>query len=1062
MRLDLYNFDQKMSSCILKRGKDYYHKNAVIQLQQIKDGVYHADVIGNDCYHVEIILNQKEELVSASCSCPYHYDAYCKHEVAVLYTLRHAFSTGKIQYSRYQSSTAVSTLIADYHNQYETEAEMSYLEQPIRLVPELHYGNDDTITAELKIGNNRMYIIKDISQLQQNFEEKNIVRYGKNLEFRHSYTLLTEKEQELLQFLNMLLPKRNPYSYYYAENRRKVKIPPAMMADFFLLLGESAIVDGETIAICQENPPFSLKIKQEKYDFKKKYILKTDETYHFLGNAKQICFYNPEQKKIYIASTDFSMTVGRLLEVLMREPYQQLYIFDKDMPAFYSTVLQPISAYLPIQGMELLEEFAPPEIQSQLYLDALEEDTICGRLEFVYDTMHFAAFEEKKKRVCNLQKEMRAEHDVLQYFTYHPEDSHHPLLLTGEAEIYRLITEGIPLLSKEIELYASDRFQRITVRPPVRPTVGIRPDNHLLELDIHAEGYDQEELLELLSAYRKGQKYHRLRDGSFAVLTDSGISAFSELAEGLNLTNKEILQQQMQVPQYRMLYLDSLQSQPNGIRLQRSSAFCEAVQKYHAMTEQETEAVLPPALLPILRPYQKQGFCWMHAIAAYGFGGILADDMGLGKTLQAIALMCSEKQTASTDEHRMHLVVCPSSLTLNWKSEIEKFAPDLKTAIVIGIAATRKQLLQHATDYDVLVTSYSLLARDIAFYQDLSFDLHFLDEAQYIKNHTTQAAKAVKGISSRIRFALTGTPVENTLAELWSIFDFIMPKYLFNYNKFKSTYETPIVKKKDTAAVKSLQKVVAPFILRRMKKDVLTELPEKTETVLLSEMEEPQDKLYAATVLQTKQMLAANNDSNSGENKLRILAMLTRLRQICCDPSLVYDTYQDGSAKLEQCMELVESCVHAGHKLLLFSQFTSMLDIIAERLRQQQISFFLLTGATKASSRMEMVNTFNQDDTSVFLISLKAGGTGLNLTGADIVIHYDPWWNLSAEQQATDRVYRIGQKKNVQIYKLIAKGTIEEKIQQMQEKKAELAQLAIAGDADLLKMSAEDIATLLE
>ena len=289
-----------------------------------------------------------------------------------------------------------------------------------------------------------------------------------------------------------------------------------------------------------------------------------------------------------------------------------------------------------------------------------------------------------------------------------------------------------------------------------------------------------------------------------------------------------------------------------------------------------------------------------------------------------------------------------------------------------------------------------------------------------------------------------------------------MPKYLFGYSKFKTTYETPIVKKKETAAIKSLQKVVAPFILRRMKKDVLAELPEKTETVLLSEMEEPQDKLYTATVLQTKQMLATSTNHNSGEGKLRILAMLTRLRQICCDPSLVYDTYQDGSAKLEQCMELVESCVHAGHKLLLFSQFTSMLHIIAERLRQQQISFFLLTGATKTSSRMEMVNTFNQDDTDVFLISLKAGGTGLNLIGADIVIHYDPWWNLSAEQQATDRVYRIGQKKNVQIYKLIAKGTIEEKIQQMQEKKAELAQLAVSGDADLLKMSAEDIIALLE
>lgn len=1062
MHLDLYNFDRKMSSCILKRGKNYYNKNAVVQLQQAKDGVYHADVIGGDRYHVEIILNQEAEILSASCSCPYHYDAYCKHEVAVLYMLRYTFSTGKMQYSRYQSSSAVSALIADYHNQYETEAEMTYMEQPIHLVPELHYSNTGSITAELKIGSNRMYIVKDITQLQQNFEEKNVVRYGKNLEFRHSYAILTEKEQELLQFLNMILPRRNPYSYYYTENRRKVEIPSAMLADFFLLLGESVVLDGETVAICHENPPLSLKIEEKQYDSRKKYTLMSDEKNYFLGIAKQICFYNPEQAKIYIATTDFSMAVGRLLETLLREPHQQLHIFDKDMPAFYSTVLQPISPYLPIQGMELLEDFAPPEIRSQLYLDVLEEDVICGKLEFVYDTMHFTAFEEKNKRICNLQKEMRAEHGVLQYFTYHPDDPHHPLLLTGEAEIYRLITEGIPLLSKEMELYASDRFQRITVRPPVRPTIGIRPDNNLLELDIHAEGYDQEELLELLSAYRRGQKYHRLRDGSFTILTESGIGAFSELAEGLNLTNKEILQQQMQVPQYRMLYLDSLQSQPDGIRIQRNSEFREAVQKYRTMTEQDAETVLPPALLPILRPYQKQGFCWMHAIAAYGFGGILADDMGLGKTLQAIALICSEKQAAPVGEHRLSLVVCPSSLTLNWKSEIEKFAPDLKTAVIIGVAAARKQLLQNAADYDVLITSYSLLARDIVLYQDLSFNLQFLDEAQSIKNHTTQAAKAVKGISSRIRFALTGTPVENTLAELWSIFDFIMPKYLFGYSKFKTTYETPIVKKKETAAIKSLQKVVAPFILRRMKKDVLAELPEKTETVLLSEMEEPQDKLYTATVLQTKQMLATSTNHNSGEGKLRILAMLTRLRQICCDPSLVYDTYQDGSAKLEQCMELVESCVHAGHKLLLFSQFTSMLHIIAERLRQQQISFFLLTGATKTSSRMEMVNTFNQDDTDVFLISLKAGGTGLNLIGADIVIHYDPWWNLSAEQQATDRVYRIGQKKNVQIYKLIAKGTIEEKIQQMQEKKAELAQLAVSGDADLLKMSAEDIIALLE
>jgi len=301
------------------------------------------------------------------------------------------------------------------------------------------------------------------------------------------------------------------------------------------------------------------------------------------------------------------------------------------------------------------------------------------------------------------------------------------------------------------------------------------------------------------------------------------------------------------------------------------------------------------------------------------------------------------------------------------------------------------------------------------------------------------------------------------LAELWSIYDYIMPGYLFNYNHFKKNYESPIVKSNDEEAVRSLKRLCTPFILRRMKKDVLKELPEKTETIVYSMMEEEQKKLYTANLLKMKKDLAEKMAQSTGENKLEVLAMLTKLRQLCCDPSLVYDDYKGGSAKLETCLELLENCINSGHKILLFSQFTSMLALIENKLNERNISYYKLTGSTKSDERIKLVNKFNQNNTSVFLISLKAGGTGLNLVGADIVIHYDPWWNISAQNQATDRVHRIGQKNSVQVFKIIAKNTIEEKILKLQETKAELADMIVKdGDGSITKMSIQELSNIFD
>ena len=412
-------------------------------------------------------------------------------------------------------------------------------------------------------------------------------------------------------------------------------------------------------------------------------------------------------------------------------------------------------------------------------------------------------------------------------------------------------------------------------------------------------------------------------------------------------------------------------------------------------------------------------------------------------------------------------MVCPSSLSLNWQNEAEKFTGELQTLVINGTLAERKRKIAEIENYDLVITSYDLLKRDIELYKNKNYKFRFMiaDEAQYLKNSNTQNAKSIKKISEDTRYALTGTPIENSLAELWSIFDYIMPGYLFSYKKFKTLYETPIVKENNTQALNKLKMLIEPFILRRTKAEVLTELPEKTVTVLNNEMEEEQKNLYVSYLAEAREEVAEEINLNGIEKShIKILAVLTRLRQICCHPSLFIKDYIDGSSKLNQCMEIVEDAVKAGHKILLFSGYTSMFPIIEKELQKLNIKYFKLTGATKVDERIDLVDEFNENpNIKVFLISLKAGGTGLNLTGADMVIHYDPWWNLSTENQATDRAYRIGQKNNVQVYKLITKNSIEEKIYELQQKKAELIDNMLSTKTSFINtLSKEDIMRLFE
>ena len=471
------------------------------------------------------------------------------------------------------------------------------------------------------------------------------------------------------------------------------------------------------------------------------------------------------------------------------------------------------------------------------------------------------------------------------------------------------------------------------------------------------------------------------------------------------------------------------------------------------------EPVIPSEVSDILRGYQKDGMAWLSQLSYLGFGGILADDMGLGKTLQVIAYIHGIKPEKPT------LIVAPSALTYNWLSEINKFTPNAKTIIVDGAKEDREKLIQTIGEYEFVITSYPLLRRDIAHYKEFEFSYCFIDEAQHIKNPKTMNARSVKKINAEHKFALTGTPIENSLLELWSIFDFVMPGYLYSAHEFRNRYEMPLVKDGDKMTADSFRARIKPFMLRRMKSDVLNELPEKIENTMYAELTGEQKKMYTSYLALAKNQTLALL-CEGGQGKMRILTLLMRLRQICCHPTLFDENYDKDSGKLDLLMELVTNAVESGHRILVFSQFTSMLSIIRESLKNVGIDSFYLDGKTPSYERAELSDRFNGGENNVFLISLKAGGVGLNLTGADTVIHYDPWWNPAIEDQATDRAHRIGQKNIVEVIKLVAKDTIEEKIIQLQEDKREIINSVMSDNSlninNISKLTNEEILDLFK
>jgi SNF2 family DNA or RNA helicase len=731
---------------------------------------------------------------------------------------------------------------------------------------------------------------------------------------------------------------------------------------------------------------------------------------------------------------------------------------DKElMGKFCSAVLPQISKYAKVKNdLKVSEKLNVMPLSSIIYLDCNSQGHLYASVAFSYGDIEINPFRKSSKDdtvVRNILDETKV---LVAIENSGFKKTSVKYNMTDEDKIFEFLTSGVSNLTSICEVNISDDFKKINIKYPRSMTMGIKLESNLIGIEIGKLEFDPSDLKDILASYKRKKKYFRLKDGSFLNIDNEYFNTLQRLVEDLNVTESDLEKGLIELPKYRSLYLDSLIKNNAWIQVDKSQNFREMIRSINE--SDDLDFLIPENLKSIMRSYQHTGFKWLKSLSKYSLGGILADDMGLGKTLQVISLV------ASDDSNKPSIVVCPTSLVYNWKSEIERFSPEISTLIVAGTSTERCDLISTINEYNLILTSYDLIKRDIEFYDNYDFKYCILDEAQYIKNSTTQNAKAVKLLKSQVCFALTGTPIENSLADLWSIFDFIMPGYLYSYKEFRDKYEIPIVKDEDVSMLQRLNKQISPFILRRLKKDVLKELPDKIETLTFAQMEETQRKLYEAELLKLNNEFK-NEIKEKGYEKsqIKILSMLTRLRQICCDPTLCYDNYDGGSAKLDLCMEIIKNSIENNHKILIFSQFTSMLRIIEKELIFNNIAYYMLTGATKSMERLDLANRFNIDSTQVFLISLKAGGTGLNLTGADVVIHFDPWWNISAQNQATDRTHRIGQNNKVQVFKLIAKNTIEEKIEKLQQNKKDLADTVIKkGEVLINSLTKNEIDSLFQ
>lgn len=1035
-------------------------------------------VVTGDRENYNAVINfsfDKKMLYNFKCDCPAakNYKGACKHVLASIIYVSKVIEYKQVlpivdDISKLKkdniTSPNIKKLIQDNIKQSVMhEKPSSSFGLNISLVPELALY-DKSINLKFKIHSqsSNQYVIKNLGEFFDALKENAFYEYGKSLKFFHNIDAFDEFSIELI---NWLLVNKDALN----DDNRSFNLSQNVFDSFFDLItqkGSSTYIvkanNLENIYIIPQNPKLVLEVQEydDYYTIMPPFIKE-----YFIGSNKMLISLKDDE--YMLCDKDFTNRCSNFISEISNNPYENI-ISKGDIGTFLSIVMPRFKdyIYLDVDKYESLKKYSAPELKCELYFDKTDNGNISLYINYVYENMQYSFYPNKEKDFSmprDFIEEVKIENIIANYFDF-SRAKDNLLLLSSEEKQFELITIGMPILNEMAIIYTTEKFKTVKIHTnnKLKLNVGISLDS--ININIESEYNNIDELAAIYKSFLLKKRYHKLSNGAFVDLQESTIVEFADFAYKLGISPADIKNKSIELPVYRSVFIDETLKQTKSLRFERDKDFKQIVRDMRNISDSELE--VPQTLNKTLRTYQKNGFRWLKTLVSHGFGGILADDMGLGKTIQVLAVLLSEKEDFNQGlktKKPLSIVVCPSSLVLNWVEEARKFTPQLNVLAITGNAAIRQELIVNINNYDLVVTSYDLIKRDIKSYLKVQFDYIIADEAQYMKNHTTQNARSVKALRAKSKIALTGTPIENYLSELWSIFDFLMPGYLYNYASFKKRFESKIVLENDIAASNQLKNIIAPFVLRRVKKDVLKELPEKTESVLYANMDAPQRKLYDAFLSNARKKFdALSKDQNA--TTIQMLALLTRLRQICCDPKLLNTEayYNIESAKKLLCMDIIQSSIESGHRILLFSNFTSMIDIFANILNSMGIEYLTIVGSTPANKRLSIVQKFNNSNIPIMLISLKAGGTGLNLTGADTVIHYDPWWNLSAQNQATDRAYRIGQKRAVQVYRLIMKGTIEEEILRLQNQKAAVAD-DILDNSELMlsKLNKEELMALL-
>lgn len=948
----------------------------------------------------------------------------------------------------------------------------------IKLVPIFLYNDTDKkLKVEFKIGNEQLTKINNLPDFFERMLNREKYKYNNVLEFIHEENAFKEQSRPLLKFLLKyaeIIKYANDVNNNYAHYGRIFNVNNVVLSNtgldelFEILKGKTVEFETKTgerkIQLIDE--PIDIKFILEKSD-ESTYCLTPNidvygydifygknYSYFLIDNKMHKCLPKVENRNL------------ELLEVYKKNYTQSIIFNENNLRNFFAIVVPKIKDNFEIKNIdkEQIEKYMPKDLYVKIYLDYNEKGYIIADVKFCYGNVEFNPI---KNVNLEITRNAIQENEVLDTFVqtgFMLDSANARLVLVNDEKIYNFLSKEIEDYMKKFEVLVAENFKKKDIKKIKIKSIGVKIENNLLDINLEDFKFNIYEIKDIINKYKLRKKFYRLKDGTYISLEkNSSLDFLENLTDNIEIEDENVEENSIKLPIYRALYLEKIFKNMPNTNIQKNEYYKNMISQIEDR-QIDLSTKIPPKLNAELRTYQKIGYKWLRTLEQYKMGGILADDMGLGKTIQLLAVILSYVQK-NKGNVKPSIIICPSSLALNWYNEIQKFTPTLKALVISDDYLERKRKIEEIGKYQVIITSYDSLKRDIDLYENYCFKYVVADEAQYIKNNNTKNSKAIKTINAETKFALTGTPIENSLSELWSIFDFIMPGYLYKYKKFKELYETPIIKEQNEDVMNKLKKQIEPFVLRRTKGEVLTELPDKTVTILNNEMSEEQYNIYMSYMAQARKEIMSQIDINGFEkSQIKILSLLMRLRQICCHPKLFLREYEGESSKLNQCIEIIQDAVLGGHKILLFSSYTSMFEIIEEKLKNIGVKYLKLTGQTKVGERIELVDKFNTDENiKVFLISLKAGGTGLNLTGADMVIHYDPWWNLSAENQATDRTYRIGQKRNVQVYKLITKNSIEEKIYELQQKKAKLIDNMLSTDATFInKLSKDDILALFE